>query len=149
MQNNKIGHIAILNEYLANLKVLNNNLYNFHFNVIGKGFFQIHKKLEDYYKLIANMYDEVAERIKMLGDYPITSLIQYEETSTLKSRKSIDYPTKQVFEILINDFSFMLGFSNELKEYATTIKDTITEDLMTKYIVFFEKEIWMLEASNI
>jgi len=30
----KVGHVEILNEYLSNLKVLNNNLYNLHFNVL-------------------------------------------------------------------------------------------------------------------
>lgn len=150
MQNNynKIGHIAILNEYLSNLKVLNNNLYNLHFNVIGEHFFVLHKKLDDYYNIVADMYDEVAERIKMLDQYPITSLIKYEETSTLKSMRSQDFNSKQVYDILISDYSFMLSFSKELKEYANSINDDLTADLMGKYISFFEKELWMLEASN-
>ena len=32
---NNVDLSDILNEYLANLKVLNNNLYNLHFNVVG------------------------------------------------------------------------------------------------------------------
>ena len=59
MQNcyNKIEQTELLNEYLSNLKVLNNNLYNLHFNVIGEHFFTLHKKLEEYYHKVADMYD--------------------------------------------------------------------------------------------
>ncbi|MDD2518352.1 MAG: DNA starvation/stationary phase protection protein [Bacilli bacterium] len=150
MQNtyNKIGHVEILNEYLANLKVLNNNLYNLHFNVIGEHFFTLHKKLDDYYNKAAEMYDAVAERIKMLDQYPITSLTEYEEKSTIKSMRSQDFTTKQVYSVLINDFSFMLAFSKELEEYASGINDHVTSSLMSDNINFFEKELWMLTASN-
>ncbi|MFA5603463.1 MAG: DNA starvation/stationary phase protection protein [Bacilli bacterium] len=150
MQNNynKIGHIEVLNEYLANLKVLNNNLYNLHFNVIGEHFFTLHKKLDDYYNKVANMYDAIAERIKMLDQYPITSLVEYEEKSTIKSMRSQDFTTKQVYSVLINDFSFMLAFSKELEEYSSGINDHITSSLMGDNINFFEKELWMLTASN-
>lgn len=144
----KVGHVEILNEYLSNLKVLNNNLYNLHFNVIGEHFFTLHKKLDDYYNAVANMYDEVAERIKMLNQYPITSLIEYEEKSTIKSMRSQDFNFKQVLSVLINDFSFMLAFTKELEEYASGINDHVTVNLMNNYINFFEKELWMLAASS-
>ncbi|MDD2181587.1 MAG: DNA starvation/stationary phase protection protein [Bacilli bacterium] len=145
---NKVGQIEILNEYLSNLKVLNNNLYNLHFNVIGEHFFTLHKKLDDYYNKVAEMYDAVAERIKMLNQYPITSLVEYEEKSTIKSMRSQDFTTKQVYSVLINDFSFMLAFSKELEEYSNSINDHITSSLMSDNINFFEKELWMLTASN-
>ncbi len=150
MQNchNKLEQTRILNEYLANLKVLNNNLYNLHFNVIGEHFFVLHKKLDEYYNKVADMYDEVAERIKMLNQYPITSLIEFEEKSTIKSMRSQDYNTYQVYSILINDFSFMYEFTKELLEYARNIQDYYTENLMYQYIEFFEKELWMLKASS-
>ena len=44
-------NINILNEYMANLKVLNNNLYNMHFNIVGTSFFGLHKKLQELYSL--------------------------------------------------------------------------------------------------
>lgn len=136
---NKIEQTRILNEYLANLKVLNNNLYNLHFNVIGEHFFTLHKKFEEYYNKVALMYDAIAERIKMLNQYPITSLIEYEEKSTIKSMRSQDYNTSQVYSILINDFSFMLAFSKELAEYASSINDYVTTSLMKKILTFLKK----------
>lgn len=148
--NNNCNHndiSEILNEYLSNLKVLNNNLYNLHFNVIGGDFFQVHLKMQEYYETTAIMYDDIAERIKMLGGYPITSLNTYEQTSTIKSMRSQDYSIKQAFEVVVNDFSFMLEFSNALFVYANEINDANTSDLMLDNIKFFEKQLWMLKAS--
>ncbi len=144
---NNVDLSDILNEYLANLKVLNNNLYNLHFNVVGGGFFGIHAKLQEYYEKVALMYDEVAERIKMLGKYPITSLYEFENTSTIKSMKSQDYTIKQTLEIVTNDFNFMLDFSKAIYTYANEMDDVYTADLMTDYIKFFEKQLWMLRSS--
>ena len=148
--NNNCNHkdiSEILNEYLANLKVLNNNLYNLHFNVVGSDFFQVHLKMQEYYEKTAIMYDDIAERIKMLGSYPITSLNTYEQRSTIKSMLSQDYSIKQVFEVVVNDFSYMLEFSNALYVYANEINDANTADLMLDNIKFFEKQLWMLNAS--
>lgn len=144
---NNVDLSDILNEYLANLKVLNNNLYNLHFNVVGGGFFGIHAKLQEYYEKVALMYDEVAERIKMLGKYPITSLYEFENTSTIKSMKGQDYTIKQTLEIVTNDFNFMLDFSKAIYTYANEMDDVYTADLMTDYIKFFEKQLWMLRSS--
>ena len=93
------------------------------------------------------MYDEVAERIKMLGKYPITSLYEFENTSTIKSMKSQDYTIKQTLEIVTNDFNFMLDFSKAIYTYANEMDDVYTADLMTDYIKFFEKQLWMLRSS--
>ncbi len=103
---NKNSNIDILNEYMANLKVLNNNLYNLHFNIVGESFFGLHKKLQDYYEKLALMYDSTAERIKMLNGMPFTSLREIEDISTIKSMKSMNFNGKQVLEVLDNDFTF-------------------------------------------
>ena len=41
-----------LNLYLVNLNVLYRKVQNYHWNVVGKGFFTIHAKLEDFYDKI-------------------------------------------------------------------------------------------------
>jgi len=63
--------INILNEYMTNIKVEDNNLYNLHFNVVGMSFMGLHKKLQEYYENFNNFYDSLSERIKMLDGFPI------------------------------------------------------------------------------
>lgn len=140
-------NIEILNEYMANLKVLNNNLYNMHFNTIGPGFMSLHKKLEEYYNEVALMYDKVAERIKMLDGYPITSLKKIEDISSIKSMKSQDYTANQVMEVLDNDFPFLIEYSKDLIEYFEHEKDYYTVNILNENLMYFTKQSWMIKTS--
>lgn len=140
-------NVDILNEYMANLKVLNNNLYNMHFNIIGESFFGLHRKLQEYYEKAATMYDNTAERIKMLGGMPITSLKEIEDTSTMKSMKSMNFSGKQVLEVLDNDFTFLRDYTKDLIEYYVKEKDYYTISMLEDNLKFIEKELWMIKTS--
>ncbi|MDD3392412.1 MAG: DNA starvation/stationary phase protection protein [Bacilli bacterium] len=146
--NNNLKPEVILNQYLSNLKVLNNNLYNLHFNVIGNDFFTLHLKLDDYYRKVADMYDEIAERIKMIGSFPVTSLTEYEEISTIKSMKSQNYTSKQVLDILENSFSFMISLAYDLVNYFSKLGDDTTSGIISSQLSYFEKQLWMVKASK-
>lgn len=145
MEENK--NIMILNEYLANLKVLNNNLYNMHFNIVGVSFFGLHRMLQEYYEEVALMYDQVAERIKMLNGYPLTSLKKMEDVSTMKSMRSMDYTGQQVLEVLQNDFGFMKEYSKDMVHCFEKEDDYVTADIFTEFLKYFEKQHWMIRAS--
>lgn len=138
--------IEILNDYMSNLKIMNNNLYNMHFNIVGPSFFGVHKKLEEYYEKFALMYDSVAERIKMLGGYPLTSLKEIAEVSTIKCMRSMDYNAKQVFEVLDNDFSFLVEYTKDLI-HTLGQEDIYTSNILNDNLMFLEKELWMIKSS--
>lgn len=140
-------NIDILNEYMCNLKVLNNNLYNMHFNIVGNSFFGLHKKLDEYYNEVALMYDSIAERIKMLNGYPTTSLKNIEDISSIKSMISQDYAGNQVLEVLDNDFSFLVEYTNDLINYFNKENDYYTVNLLNDNLMFFRKELWMIKSS--
>ena len=141
------SNIDILNEYMANLKVLNNNLYNMHFNIVGESFFGLHRKLQEYYEKVALLYDAVAERIKMLGRFPITSLKEIEDISTMKSMKSMSFNGRQVLEVLDNDFTFLKDYTKDLIEYFDKEKDYYTVSMLEDNLSFIEKELWMIKTS--
>lgn len=138
--------IEILNDYMSNLKVMNNNLYNMHFNIVGPSFFGVHKKLEEYYEKFALMYDSIAERIKMLGGYPLTSLKEIAEVSTIKCMRSMDYSAKQVFEVLDNDLSFLVEYTKDLI-HTLDQEDIYTSNILNDNLMFLEKELWMIKSS--
>lgn len=144
---NQNSNIEIMNEYMVNLKVLNNNLYNMHFNIVGESFFGLHRKLQEYYERVALMYDAAAERIKMLGGMPITSLKEMEELSTMKSMKSMNFSGRQVLEVLDNDFTFMRDYTKDLIEHYDKEKDFYTVSMLEDNLHFLEKELWMIKTS--
>lgn len=145
----KDENINLLNDYMCNLKVMINNLYNMHFNIVGPSFFSIHKKLKEYYEKVSDMYDSIAERIKMLGGLPITSLNKIEETSTIKSMCSMNFTGVQVMEVLENDFDFLNKFTKDLISYYEKEKDYYTSDILHGNLNFLEKELWMVKTSLI
>jgi len=143
MENN----ISILNEYMCNLKVEINNLYNLHFNVSGNSFMGLHNLLETYYKKLSKFYDKISERIKMLGGFPITSLEKIEDTSTIKSMKSMDFSGNQVLEVLDNDFNFLTEYTKDLIKLFNEKNDYYTKFMLNKFLMFFEKELWKIKSS--
>lgn len=145
--NSMNDNVNILNEYMSNIKVETNNLYNLHFNVIGMSFMGLHKKLQEYYENFNLFYDNIAERIKMLNGFPITSLPKIEEISTIKSMKSMDFSANQVFNILDNDFTFLTEYTKDLIKVFQEKKDYYTDHILTNILIYLEKELWMIKSS--
>lgn len=139
--------INILNEYMANIKVEDNNLYNLHFNIVGMSFMGLHKKLQEYYENFNNFYDSLSERIKMLDGFPITSLVKFEETSTIKSMKSMNFNANQVLNILDNDFSFLVEYTKDLIKVFNDKNDYYTSNILNNILMYLEKELWMIKSS--
>ena len=83
-----------LNLYLANLNVLYRKVQNYHWNIVGAGFFAVHEKLEEYYDAINEQIDDVAERILSIGGRPLGTLKDYLEITTIKEaeNKEISIP---------------------------------------------------------
>ena len=139
--------INILNEYMSNIKVEDNNLYNLHFNVVGMSFMGLHKKIQEYYENFNIFYDSLSERIKMLDGFPITSLVKFEETSTIKSMKSMNFNANQVLNILDNDFSFLVEYTKDLIKVFNDKNDYYTSNILNNILMYLEKELWMIKSS--
>ena len=77
MSKNRTKSIEALNLYLANLNVLYRKVQNYHWNLIGKDFFEIHVKLEEYYTEINTQIDDVAENILAIGGRPLGTMKDY------------------------------------------------------------------------
>ena len=52
-----------LNTLLSSYQVYYQNLRGYHWNIVGKDFFELHLKFEDYYNNAQVKIDEIAERI--------------------------------------------------------------------------------------
>lgn len=134
-----------LNDLLANYQVYYQNLRNFHWNVTGPNFFELHAKFEELYNAANLAVDEIAERILTLGARPLSSYHEYIETATIKEAKEIDNPTKMV-ETVKSNLGTLLQLERETLEAAGSSGDEGTSSLMSDYITAKEKVVWMLSA---
>jgi len=134
-----------LNDLLANYQIYYQNLRNFHWNVSGKNFFELHAKFEELYNAANLAVDETAERILTLGARPLSSYQEYIETATIKEAQEISDPTKMV-ETVKSNLNTLLQLERETLEAAEASSDEGTASLMSDYITAKEKVVWMLSA---
>lgn len=137
--------VDTLNKLLANLHVHYQKLRNYHWNVTGHDFFELHEFFEIEYDAVKLEIDEVAERIRVFGKTPISTLKEYLEISEIEETGTDLGSTDMVKEIL-NDFEILLSFMVEATEAAEKIGDKGTDDLITGYVKRMEKQHWMLTA---
>ncbi len=135
-----------LNVILANANVLFTKLHNYHWNVKGAAFFQLHAKTEAYYNQFATMYDDVAERILQIGGMPLVTLKQILATATIKEEERTEFTIASILESVEGDFEIMQKLFAELA--ADESVDSITSAYADEQNAMLEKELWMLRASK-
>ena len=134
-----------LNILLADHHIYYQNLRTFHWNVLGKNFFDLHQKFEHLYNETRLKIDELAERILTLGYHPLSKGSQYLEMTSIKEVDIIVDDTQMVKSILGNHKILLMQMSMVLK-VAQEAGDEGTIDLIGAYIRELEKESWMLNA---
>ncbi|MDT0689788.1 Dps family protein [Salegentibacter sp. F188] len=134
-----------LNVLLADYHLYYQKLRNFHWNVIGKNFFDLHEKFEELYDDAKLKVDELAERILTLRHQPTSNLSEYLKLSNIKESESqlTDY---DMIKILLEDHRILLNQMRQVIEVAEAGGDEGTIDLIGAYIRELEKTSWMLDA---
>lgn len=134
-----------LNVLLADYHLYYQKLRNFHWNIVGVNFFDLHDKFEEMYNDAKLKIDEIAERILTLRNQPLSNLSQYLEISNIKESDS-DLHDKQMIETLLKDHGLILEQMRKVVKTAEAGKDEGTVDLIGAYIRELEKTSWMLDA---
>ena len=134
-----------LNKLLADLNVFYRKLQNYHWNIIGKDFFIIHSKLEEYYNNINVQIDEIAEHILTINGQPLGTMKDYLETTSIQEAKNEKIRDNEVFEAIIKDFELLLQNVKNIKKEADAQNDYGTSSLMDNYILDYTKTLWMLK----
>lgn len=136
-----------LNELLSDLAVFYRKLQNYHWNIIGKDFFVLHAKLEDYYDQVNAQIDEIGEHILMMGHQPLGSMQDYLENTTIKEAENKKIGDQEVFINLIEDYTILLQKSLDIKKKAEEKNHYTTSTLMDDYLTEYTKILWMLKQS--
>lgn len=138
----------LLNNFLADLSVLSTKVQNYHWNIKGKGFFSIHKELDNIYENLNEQVDLIAERILALDKRPLSSLKSFLENSKIKEGENEAVSIDFVFENLIIDFKYMVDEAKNIKVKADSEDDFATSAIIDEFIIQTEKLLWMLKSSR-
>ncbi|RAJ11958.1 Dps family protein [Olleya aquimaris] len=134
-----------LNLLLANYHIYYQKLRSFHWNVLGKNFFDLHNQFEDMYNDAKVKIDEIAERILTLRHHPLSKLNDYLRLSKISEASAMVTDQEMVTELL-NDHKIILEQMSLVIKNAEAANDEGTIDLMGAYIRELEKTSWMLNA---
>jgi len=137
--------VETLNALLANYAVLYQKIRNFHWNVTGGDFFEIHEKLEEEYISAAEYIDSVAERIRILGFKPLSTLSAYLEKSDIEETDE-DLSGTKMMEQIVEDYETLLSFMVDSADAAIEHGDIGTETLMREILSRTEQKHWMFSA---
>lgn len=137
--------VAKLNELLANYQIYYQNLRNFHWNVSGPNFFELHAKFEELYTSATLGIDETAERILTLGSRPYSSYREFIDYAEIKEAMVVSDHIDMV-EIIRNNLNILLRLERDTLNKANELDDEGTSSLMSDYITAKEKVVWMLSA---
>lgn len=137
--------VDVMNKLLANYAVHYQKLRNFHWNVRGGDFFDIHEKFENQYKHASLVIDEIAERIRIFGQMPLSTMREYLETADIKE-SGTDLTGLEMVREIIKDYHTLLEYLFATIEVAIENGDSGTEEMMKGYVKQVEKDHWMLTA---
>ncbi|MFK7934479.1 MAG: Dps family protein [Saprospiraceae bacterium] len=134
-----------LNHLLANYHVYYQNLRNFHWNVNGQVFFELHEQFEGLYNDAKLKIDEIAERILTLRHHPMSRLSEYLEEASVKEYPIFVTPTKMV-DATLECHKVLIKDMREVIENAGNAADEGTIDMIGGFLGDLEKKSWMLDA---
>jgi len=134
-----------LNHLLANYHVHYQKMRNFHWNVKGRDFFELHEQFEELYDRAKEHIDEVAERVKVFGQTPVSTLKEYLDMAEIQEVGS-DMSAEMMVKETLNDFEVLLSFMVNVADAAIDIGDVGTEDMINTFIKKMEKTHWMFHS---
>ncbi|RZS90513.1 Dps family protein [Aquimarina brevivitae] len=134
-----------LNNLLADYHLYYQKLRNFHWNILGQNFFDLHNQFELMYDDARMKIDEIAERILTLRYQPVSNYSEYLKNSNLTESKS-NITDKEMVTQLLEDHGKILKQMTKVVQAADEAGDEGTIDLVGAYIRELEKTSWMLDA---
>jgi len=141
------GVVHILNMLLADEYVLYTKTRNYHWNVRGPQFNDLHKFFEAQYTELNDIVDEVAERARSLGGWAIGTLAEFVQQTRLKEHPGRYPEARDMLANLLADHEAIIRTLRvDLEACMEKYHDMGTNDFLTGLMERHEKMAWMLRA---
>ncbi|HEX9678772.1 DNA starvation/stationary phase protection protein [Nitrososphaera sp.] len=138
--------VQILNALLADEYVLYTKTRNYHWNVVGPQFNDLHRFFQAQYEALDATIDEVAERTRAIGDKSVATLAEFVKNARLKESPG-DYPSAQaMLANLLADHEAVIRTLRVDAEESAKHNDMGTNDFLIGLMEKHEKMAWMLRS---
>lgn len=136
------GRLKVL---LADSYTLYLQTHNFHWNITGPQFRELHLMFEEHYIELATAVDVIAERIRTLGVFAPGTYREFAELSNIKETDSVPSSAEMV-AILAKGHEQVVRTCREVLAAAQEAADESSAALVSDRMSLHEKTAWMLRS---
>jgi len=137
--------VKALEQLLADSYTLYLKTQNFHWNVTGPQFFQLHTMFESHYIELAAAVDLIAERIRALGFFAPGSYAAF-KTLTCIQECTTNPDASTMIANLTHDLKLIGDTSIKLMTAAEIANDEVSLDIGVQRASVHSKQVWMLKS---
>ena len=139
--------IRVLNNLLSDEYLLSTKTKNYHWNVTGPHFHDLHGLFGDHYTRLDQLIDQVAERVRALGGNAFGTMTEFLRCTRLHERPGVHPNALVMVEDLYDDQQILFrSLRGILAGNASLRSDIGTTELLAKAMQEHEKMAWMLRS---
>lgn len=143
MANNLV--VKALNILLASEYVILIQTRSAHWNLEDSSFGPFHELFGNQYEELAELADEIAERVRQLDGTALGSMQEFIENAIVKETSAKISSAKEFLSNLISlHESFISGSRRNLEKFDKN--DPVTANMLQDWIAKHEKMLWFLKA---
>ncbi|MEC9282523.1 MAG: Dps family protein [Bdellovibrionota bacterium] len=135
-----------LSRLLAESYTLYLKTHKYHWNVTGPSFQTLHTMFETQYGELALAVDEIAERIRVMGQKAPGSYAEFAELSKIKDDPQSGIDANAMIKNLLADHEQVVRTAKEMLPSLEGANDEGTNSLLGARIEYHEKTAWMLSS---
>jgi starvation-inducible DNA-binding protein len=137
---------AALTKLLADTYALYLKTHGYHWNVRGPNFASLHEMFSQQYTEMWEALDELAERIRALGEFAPQGYGAFANLTGIKDGDP-ERASQGMVEELMRDHETVVATARHAMGPANEADDQVTIDLLTQRLTAHEKHAWMLRAT--
>jgi len=138
--------VDLLNKRLSDNFVLYVKTLNYHWNITGPEFIQIHLLLEEQYGELAEANDEIAERVRKIGGVAFGTLDEFKQNSAIEEQPGRVPDWQEMVQCLVDDHEAIIRQLRKDADKTDELGDTFTNDFVIQMARAHETMAWKLRA---
>ena len=131
--------------FLSDTYALYVKTQNFHWNVTGPMFRALHEMFDEQYHELATALDDIAERIRALGQTAPGSFSQFAKLTTIKEETGTPAAEEMIRQLLLGHEAVVRTGRNVFST-SEDAGDQVTMDMLAERMQAHEKQAWMLRS---
>ena len=132
-----------LQQQVANAFILYLNYKHYHWQTFGPLFRDLHRLFDEFAEEVYETIDVLAERVRMIGQNPVSRIEEFQKTATIKSAADNTDMREMIKEADTNVIRIIKEMRQAIKT-ADESDDPGTADVLTRFVQIHEKHEWWL-----